>query len=62
MSDYLNELIQEEEKRRAQERLDGLILEGLDSGDPIPADAGFWAERCNELLKRRNLRRKGHID
>jgi antitoxin ParD1/3/4 len=62
MSDYLNEFIQEQEKRRAQERLDELILDGLDSGDPIPADAEFWAERCSELLKRRNLRRKDNID
>jgi antitoxin ParD1/3/4 len=62
LSDYLSELIREDEKRKTLERLDGLIPEGLDSGDPIPADAGFWAERRSELLKRHNLRRKNDID
>jgi antitoxin ParD1/3/4 len=62
LSDYVTELIQEDEKRMARERLDELILEGLDSGDPIPADAGFWAERRSELLKRHDLRRKNNID
>ena len=61
-SDYLSDLIQENEKRNAQERLDDLILEGLDSGDPIPADSKFWADRRNEVLKRHDLRQKKNID
>jgi antitoxin ParD1/3/4 len=61
-SDYLSNLIQENERRKAQEALDDLILEGLDSGDPIPADTEFWAERRSDLVKRHELRQKNNID
>jgi antitoxin ParD1/3/4 len=30
----VRELIREDQKRRAKERLDSLLLEGLDSGEP----------------------------
>ncbi len=62
LSDYLSDLIREDEKRKARERLDELILEGLNSGDPVPAAAEFWAERHSELLKRHDLLRKNNID
>ncbi len=39
-SEYVRELTREDQKRRAKERLDALLLEGLTSGDPIPAKAG----------------------
>ena len=36
-SEYVRELIREDQKRRAKEKLDTLLLEGLDSGEPLPA-------------------------
>ena len=36
VSEYFRELIREDKKRRAQERLETLLLEGLDSGTPSP--------------------------
>lgn len=51
-SEYVRELIRDDRKRRAKERLDTLLLEGLDSGAPIPADARFWAELKQQARKR----------
>ena len=49
-SDYVRELIREDRKRKAKEKLDALLLEGLDSGDPIPVDARFWTDLAEEGL------------
>jgi antitoxin ParD1/3/4 len=45
-----------DQKRRAQERLDLLLLEGLDSGEPLPATPAFWAELKRDA--RANLAKK----
>jgi antitoxin ParD1/3/4 len=34
-TEYIRSLVQEDQKRAAQERLDQLLLEGLESGKPI---------------------------
>ncbi len=61
-SEYVRELIREDQKRRAKAKLDALLLEGLKSGKPIPMDAKFWAElkqeALNKLASRRQVRRK----
>jgi antitoxin ParD1/3/4 len=49
-SEYVRELIREDQKRRARERLDALLLEGLNSGEPITADADFWTELKREAM------------
>jgi antitoxin ParD1/3/4 len=41
-SEYLRELIREDKKRKAQARLESFLLEGLDSGDPVPVTPEFW--------------------
>ena len=43
-SEFVRELIRDDKKRRAKEGLDALLLEGLNSGSPIPANAEFWTE------------------
>ena len=48
-SDYFRELIQREQAIR---RLDALLIEGLDSGEPEEADDAWWAERHAELDRR----------
>jgi antitoxin ParD1/3/4 len=57
-SEYVRELIREDRKRRAKERLDALLLEGLNSGDPIPANAEFWIELKREALAKLAVRKK----
>lgn len=49
-SEYVRELIREDQKRRAKERLDALLLEGLDSGEPLPATPAFWDDLKKEAL------------
>lgn len=57
-SEYVRELIREDQKRRGQERLERLLLEGLNSGEPIPADEKFWAELKAEALQMIDARRR----
>ena len=49
----IRELIREDRKRSAKERLDSLLLEGLDSGEPLPASAACWDELKREALAKR---------
>ena len=41
-----------------QEQLEALLLEGLESGEPIPATPQFWRDLELELEYRQNSRRK----
>lgn len=51
-SEFLRELVREAQKREAQERLERLLLEGLDSGEPIE----LTDERWERLRKRVSAR------
>ncbi|MGC8643211.1 MAG: type II toxin-antitoxin system ParD family antitoxin [Isosphaeraceae bacterium] len=56
VSEYIRELIRADQKRRMEERIDALLLEGLDSGEPIPVTKEYWEakkRRLNERLGRR---------
>ena len=57
-SEYVRELIREDQKRKAKEKLEALLLEGLNSGDAIPVDAKFWADLKQEALAKLESRRK----
>jgi antitoxin ParD1/3/4 len=57
-SEYVRELIREDQKRRAREKLDSLLFEGFNSGDPIPVDAEFWSNLKQEALAKLDARRK----
>jgi antitoxin ParD1/3/4 len=51
-SNYLEELVREDQKRRAQMRLEALLLEGLDSGPPITVTPEYWEQKRARLLAR----------
>ena len=51
-SEYIRELIRADQKRKAEEKLEALLLEGLDSGEPIEATEAFWHEKRRLLLER----------
>ena len=54
-SEYFRELLREDKKRLAKERLEGLLLEGLDSGEPVEATPEYWKElraRVRERAKK----------
>ncbi len=52
VSEYVRELIRADQKRRAEERIDALLLEGLDSGTPIPVTQEYWDEKKRRLTER----------
>jgi antitoxin ParD1/3/4 len=51
-SEYFRDLIREDQKRRAREKLEALLLEGLDSGPPTEVTSEWW-EQFSADLKRR---------
>jgi len=57
-SEYVRELIREDQKRQAKEKLDALLLAGLSSGDSLPVDAKFWNELKKEALAKLESRKK----
>jgi antitoxin ParD1/3/4 len=52
VSEYVRYLIRAAQKRKVEERIDTLLLEGLDSGQPIPVTAEYWEEKKRCLTER----------
>jgi antitoxin ParD1/3/4 len=53
-SEYIRQLVRDDQKRAAQERLEALLMEGLESGPSREMTAGDWEE-----LRRRVWQRHG---
>jgi antitoxin ParD1/3/4 len=52
VSEYVRELIRADQRRKAEERIDALLLEGLDSGPPIPVTPEYWEDKKRKLTER----------
>jgi len=52
VSEYVRELIRADHKRKADERIDTLLLEGLDFGAPIAVTPEYWEEKKRRLTER----------
>jgi antitoxin ParD1/3/4 len=52
VSEYIRELIRADQKRKVEERIDALLLEGLDSGKPIAVTQEYWEEKKRKLTER----------
>jgi len=55
VSEYFRVLLRDDQKRLAQERLEELLLEGLDSGKPVEVTPEYWKElraRVRERAKK----------
>jgi antitoxin ParD1/3/4 len=52
VSEYVRELIRADQKRKVEERIDTLLLEGLDSGQPIAVTSEYWEEKKRRLTER----------
>ena len=50
-SEYIRQLVRDDQKRAAQERLENLLMEGL-KGPRIGVTDEFWKQKKEELLKR----------
>ena len=57
VSEYVRDLIREDEKYKAQEKLESLLLEGIQSGKPSEMMRRDWEEIRREALKRFKTRK-----
>jgi antitoxin ParD1/3/4 len=48
-SEYIRELIREDQKKKLEQRLSLLLLEGLESGQPLTADTAYWNAKRQAL-------------
>jgi antitoxin ParD1/3/4 len=51
-SEYIRGLIREDQKRRAQEKLEAALLEGLKSGPASETNPSYWADKRKYLRER----------
>ena len=51
-SEYLRELLRRDQQQRAQDRLDTLLLEAIESGDPIRATPEHIENKRRQLIAR----------
>ena len=56
VSEYVRDLIRDDEKRRAQENLETMLMEGLRSGAPTEMTREDWADIRREAMKQLELR------
>lgn len=50
--EYMRALLLEERDRREMDRLEDLMIEGQDSGDPIEITPEYWAEKKRRFSER----------
>jgi len=48
-SEYIQDLIRNDQIKSSEQRLAGLLLAGMESGDVIFADDKYWAEKRRKL-------------
>lgn len=58
VSEYFRELVRQDQKRKAQERLEALLLEGLNSGMSTPMTEQDW-EDIRRVVRERVAQRTG---
>ena len=51
-SEYVRELLRQDQDRRAEQRLEALLLAGLSSGDPIEITPEYWENKRRQLVER----------
>ena len=52
-SDYVRDLIRTDQRRTYH--IDELLLDGLDSGEPIEVNEDYWLDKKAQLLKKVNV-------
>ncbi len=51
-SEYIRGLIRGDQKRVAEKRVEALLLEGLQSGEPVEISDQWWEQKKADLLRR----------
>ena len=57
VSEYVRDLIRDDEKRKAQEKLEALLLEGIQSSKPTEMTRQDWDDIRREALKQFEARK-----
>jgi antitoxin ParD1/3/4 len=57
-SEYVQDLIRADLQRRAKDKVDELLREGMDSGEATPLDAGEWKAIRDEAAERSRQRKE----
>jgi antitoxin ParD1/3/4 len=58
VSEYVRELIRDDEKRQTQAKLEALLIEGIQSGKPTEMTREDWADIRRQALARIETRKK----
>jgi len=51
-SEYVRELLRQDQSRRAEQKLEALLLDGLNSGEPVEITPEYWENKRQQLVKR----------
>lgn len=51
-SEYISHLIRQDQKRAEQMKFEVMLLEGLDSGEPIEVTDEWWKNKRTEVVER----------
>lgn len=60
VSEYFRELVRQDQKQRAKEHLETMLLEGLSSGEPTEMTATDW-EDIRQTIRERIDKRQGTV-
>jgi Arc/MetJ-type ribon-helix-helix transcriptional regulator len=55
LDQYIESLVRTERRESARDRAEQLVLEGINSGEPVIADEAFWTRFKRELNSRIKL-------
>ncbi|OUL17407.1 addiction module antitoxin [Nostoc sp. T09] len=50
VSEYLQDLISQDQKRKTQEHIEDLLITGLESGEVIEVNDEWWEEKRTHLI------------
>lgn len=62
-SEYVRQLLREEQKRQTRRAVEAKLQEALDSGDPVPVTEQTWKaseQRVAERLRQTSRKRRSH--
>ncbi len=59
LSEYFRELVRQDEQREAEARLESLLMQALESGEPTPMTRKDWDDVRKEVKRRAEQRNKG---
>jgi antitoxin ParD1/3/4 len=57
VSEYVRDLIRDDEKRKAQKKLEAMLMEGIQSGKPTEMTRQDWADIRQEAVKQFEARK-----